>query len=95
MLFTCLTGIGAADPVATLLASPCGERLNVEDALRWELSRHNWLSRGWTVHQKSLGYEVSLTAAVNKMADIGFIWLVENNAITPANPISRALCGPH
>ncbi len=95
MLFTGLTGICAADPVAAVLASPCGDGLNVEDALGWELSRHNWVSRGWTVHQKGSGYEVSLTAAVNKMADIGFTWLVENNAITPASPISQALCGPH
>jgi hypothetical protein len=95
MLFTCLPGICAADPVAALLASPCGGRLNVEDALRWELSRHNWVSQGWTVHRRGSGYEVSQTAAVNKMADIAFIWLIENDAVTPANPASLALCVPH
>ncbi|WAK02511.1 hypothetical protein [Methylobacter sp. YRD-M1] len=94
MLFTCLTGICAADPVATLIASPCGDRLNVEDALRWELSRHNWVSRGWTVRQKGSGYEVSQSAAVNKMSDISFTWLVENNTVTPTSPASLALCGP-
>jgi len=92
ILAACLPGICAADSVDTLLASPC-RGLDVKEALRWELSRHNWVSRGWTVHKKGTAYEVSQTAALNKMSDINFTWKVENDAVTATSPASLGLCG--
>lgn len=65
----------------------------MEEALRWELSRHNWISRGWTVHRKGTTYEVSQTAALNKMSDINFTWQIENDAVTATSTASLALCG--
>jgi hypothetical protein len=92
ILTACLTGICAADPVDTLLASPC-RGLGVEEALRWELSRHNWVSKGWTVFRKGAAYQMSQTVALNKMSDISFTWQVENDAVTATSPASMALCG--
>jgi hypothetical protein len=92
ILAACLTAICAADPVDTLLASPC-RGLAVEEALRWELSRHNWVSRGWTVFKNGTAYEVSQTVALNKMSDISFTWQVENGAVTATSAASQALCG--
>lgn len=89
----CLASVCAADPVAMLLASPC-RGLDVEQAFRSELTRHNWVSQGWTVHKEGDAYEVSQSVALNKMSNISFTWRVERNAVIATNPASMALCLP-
>lgn len=92
---TCWTGVCVADPIATLLASPCRDNLDLGEALRREVFRHNWIELGWRVDRKGEAYEIAHAAALNKMSEINFTWRLDNNAITATSAPSLALCERH